>query len=748
MPRHRVVAGPFRVLRERLFSAIDEEKRADPLARVEVVVPSRLLAVSLRREYAASRGAVANLDVGTFATLVGRMVPREIEAAELSPVGLLLLARRALAETAEAALFEPIRSRDALARALLATAEDVRDADLPPARFSTLVARLDLPPDRRAFLRAVGATLARLEADREPFADEARRFREAAERPVPRSDAPLHVYGFDHLGGLREAVVRNVARSRPIAAWVPTAALEEDADPRLPPVRERLFEGLLGVAAQRVAPPEPAPLAVVLATDETSEARETVRALLEAAEEGVPLHRMAVLLAEPGRGGAAVEVELSRRGLPYFRADSGGFPRSAHARAALLAAAPGVRDPGRGGAMELLDLLDLLHGLGRFPALGLGGVSPSRVADALAALGSAPSRAALDARRARAAERLERPFAPADDPDGAVAARRHRETEGLSALGRSLAALDAALGSGSKTTWRAWSERLRRTYDALFGPAPEEPDADDASAAAEAARDRRRLAAAVDEVERLDEVAPGAGVSLEELSDLLPAALEAADGPRGRFERDGVALLSPLAARGLLFDVVLVPGLVERSFPRPARPDPLLLDAERRALSALSGTTIPARAGERHAREERFLFRTAVASARRRAVLLAARRDEAADRERLLSPFLLDAVRERSAATVTEAALREGAAAGVAVRVVRRGLAPETGLLLDAEEVLRSATYAGAARLVAAREEAVRRAAARGRARARPTFSAWEGLLGRATPLLDLAARQIGRAHV
>ncbi len=45
-------------------------------------------------------------------------------------------------------------------------------------------------------------------------------------------------------------------------------------------------------------------------------------------------------------------------------------------------------------------------------------------------------------------------------------------------------------------------------------------------------------------------------------------------------------------ARGLRLRLVIVPGLVERAFPAVVRPDPLLLDEEREALSPELRTTL------------------------------------------------------------------------------------------------------------------------------------------------------------
>jgi ATP-dependent helicase/nuclease subunit B len=102
---------------------------------------------------------------------------------------------------------------------------------------------------------------------------------------------------------------------------------------------------------------------------------------------------------------------------------------------------------------------------------------------------------------------------------------------------------------------------------------------------------------------------------------------------------DGRVLVSSIAAaRGMSFKLVIVPGLVERRFPSPPRPDPLLLDDEREALSPALRTTRDA------VEEERLLFLDATRAAEERLVLSYPRFETATGRERVPSSFLLEAV--------------------------------------------------------------------------------------------------------
>ena len=93
------------------------------------------------------------------------------------------------------------------------------------------------------------------------------------------------------------------------------------------------------------------------------------------------------------------------------------------------------------------------------------------------------------------------------------------------------------------------------------------------------------------------------------------------------------------AVRGLGFDVVLVPGLAERVFPRKIVEDPLLLDVERRKLDA----GLPLQ-GDRVA-EERLALRLAAGAAREKVVFSYPSIDLQKGRSKVPSFYLLEVVR-------------------------------------------------------------------------------------------------------
>ncbi len=729
-PAHRLVTGPFSALEPAFLTVIRSLKEGDPLRPVEILVGSNLLAVYLRRRAADEMGAAANLRFLTFVDLARKIAPADDPRPPLPALGPRLLARRALRGTAEGAAFGALRERDSMATALLATADDLRDAGIAPRDLARLLETATGLGDRHRHLHALGAVLVSFEESRSRFRDTTAQLERAASSAAQASREPLLVYGLYDLGGIREGLLAAVSRVRPVHAFVPEDGANEP--PGLAPVRTALFSRLLGVEADRLpVPPLPEP-AVTIAPSENAEAREVVREILRAADAGTPLHRIAILVRNPEEQEPALVAELSLREIPFFRPAGSGFASSPVGRAARLLAALTAR---RFPADAFRELLDLLETLGRFPAMGLGATTPARLGAALAGLGVTEGLDALEGALTESQARLSRPFPAADDPEGWFARRRAREKTELDLLGVALAAVRPALPPSESATWSGWAGRLRSSLDILLGPVPE----------------RERLERALEAIEALESVEPGASLEASAVGPLLEEAIDLSPEIRGRFERDGVSLLSTVSARGLLFDVVLVPGLVEQSFPRPSRPDPLLFDAERRRIGDAAEKPLVPRTGDRHAREERFLFSLARASARKRLVLFAAAREIATDRPRLLSPFLLDLLPEETRRSLLDRELgRDAAPLPANVVWLPAGRLPREGPPLDGDEALRRllADSPGRRKTLPPGAEPLARALRRGEARARPDFTEYEGRIGRAVTRLALRGATVSASRL
>ena len=144
-------------------------------------------------------------------------------------------------------------------------------------------------------------------------------------------------------------------------------------------------------------------------------------------------------------------------------------------------------------------------------------------------------------------------------------------------------------------------------------------------------------------LETLSELAPMSPVGPVEMFEvqqvLAPRLRELAVPPPRR--RYGRVFVGPAdAARGMTFDVVFVPGLAEKLFPRKVVEVPILLDAERRRLETIDLTTQRDRVAA-----ERLALRLALGAASKRACISYPRIDIQQARPRVPSFYGLEALR-------------------------------------------------------------------------------------------------------
>ncbi len=134
-------------------------------------------------------------------------------------------------------------------------------------------------------------------------------------------------------------------------------------------------------------------------------------------------------------------------------------------------------------------------------------------------------------------------------------------------------------------------------------------------------------------------------------------ALQTDAAPVGALDREGVVVADLLAARGLQFRVVIIPGLVDGTFPRLIRQDPLLLDQERQYVSEVLSRELRPRRGLHEA--EQLLFVLAVQSASEQVVLSYPRSGQNGETATTPSFYLLRALEALTGAVATFADLRE-----------------------------------------------------------------------------------------
>jgi RecB family exonuclease len=406
---------------------------------------------------------------------------------------------------------------------------------------------------------------------------------------------------------------------------------------------------------------------------EARECVEIVRGVQAAAARGVPFDRIAVFLRSPGEYRAHLEEAFRRADLPAFFARGSTRPDPAGRALLALVACAAERLSARRFA-EYLSLAqvpdpgtpreprwvapenDLLPAVEPPEEDATARDAPLPDPDAAVIEGTlrAPWRweqLLVDAAVIGSRERWERRLdglreelraqrtavAGEDEARAALVDRQLRDLQQLRDYALPLIARLADLPASA--AWSVWLEQLRELAQAAL----REPDG---------------VLATLAELAPMGPVGP---VALDEVQLVLGPRLRelAIRPPRRRYGRVFVAPAD--SARGLEFDVVFVPGLAEKLFPRRLVEDPILLDARRTELDVPALVTQPARVAA-----ERLALRLAVGAARGRVVLSYPRVDVEQARPRVPSFYALEALRaaEGTLPGFEELGLRAGAAAG------------------------------------------------------------------------------------
>jgi hypothetical protein len=401
---------------------------------------------------------------------------------------------------------------------------------------------------------------------------------------------------------------------------------------------------------------------------EARECVEIARHIQEEAARGTPFDRMAIFLRAPFEYRPHLEEALRRADVPAFFARGATRPDPAgRALLALLACAgeglsarrfaeylslgqvPDPADPRdaarglRGGGAVAAPAQDLLpepaahrRGEGLGPRLTPPALDAPRDPDAATVIDGSPRApwrweqllvdASVIGSRERWVERLEGLEAELtlrrrdldDEVDASLAAYLDRQIRDLRHLRETALPLIERLAAlPSLASWGDWLDQLRGLAIAALR-APER---------------------VLEVLEEIAPMAPVGPVDLDEVVIVLAPRLRelTARPPRRRY---GAVYIAPAeCAVGLGFDVVFVPGLAEKLFPRKIVEDPLLLDARRAALSPELSTQ------KARTDTERLALRLAVGAASRRVFLSYPRVDLEKGRPRVPSFYGLEALK-------------------------------------------------------------------------------------------------------
>jgi RecB family exonuclease len=654
IPLRRLITGDFQALEPAFLGLVAEIREDDPLSPVSILVNTHLLGLYLSRRLVENGLSHFNLRFQTLYDLADRIAGLRLAERGLSrmPWGaaqeIVRIASERLAGDHDGFYFGRISGRRGFHRAMLSTIADLKNAGLRPqdlrgAFRSTAPDGSTEEAKKRDFLRIwdhYESTLNDL-----GWVDESDVFRWGAEAapgsPLLHSGKPLLGYGFYDFNQVEKNLVSGCLRNRdavfflpyqdrkafdfarPALAWFQSLGFEAEAaspvesgrPPALEHLCRRLFEEGTSVRLDDS-------VELVSAPGKRHEIREAFRVTTRrCAERNTPLHDCAVLVRAPRAYGAALRETASILRLEPYMPE--GTPLDATPAGMSLVLMLNVlrEDFSRRSVMEFAGFADL------------PGPDPDAPDDRAAAWDVISMEAGIVEGIAEWEERLSvLPVSAAEDQEAAEPGWKRSMPGGRAAvhsLREFIAGLVAALlPIRDSKTWAGRAEAASEALVSLIKPT-------------EHSEAVRRVLLGLGGLDPL-----GSPPTLSRFCTLVKEALADESVDTGKFQRSGPAVISVMAARGLSFRTVVIPGMIEKEFPPLLRQDAILLDHERRAVNLrLSGNEsrpIKIRTAGR-IEEERMLFALSVGSAGECAVLTWPRLEMGTGKERLPSPFLLAA---------------------------------------------------------------------------------------------------------
>ena len=693
-------------------AAIVKQRAADALLPIHVIVPNHVLATLLERALFSDTGYIAvHVEMPhEFAWRIARdraLAEGFLPTPEDVDVAIVLSAAAGSVSAKTPDYLRNAVEMSGFAPAALHTLRALSAAGVAPGELEALAATVPDPEKARLLARVATAYFARLKKagllDRESL------YRRAMDA-LPLEAAGIVLVGDVPESAAFEALAAKAARSQPFT-WVGWSRTPEMA-PRLEAAAKRV-RSRIGVTCDpcEVAPRKESALARVQralfaedghtkaraldksvqflsAPGESLEAVEIARLILDEAARGVRFQEMAVLLRTPSTYASHLASAFDRAGISAFFLD--GVPRVDPAARAL-----GLLLDLAGADLDRAQVAEFLT-TARIPYQKILGedarISPARW-DRISARAGIVSgidqwRTGLRAARESAEEREFDDEVALIDSLELIVERLHRQLADFPETGSWREFLEATLGLLSN--WIDRSQLTKERLERLIGP--------------------------------LDRFAPTPTRAqfLARVRELIASQVYR----EGSLADGRVFVGATSVAAGLRFRVVFVPGLVERRFPSVARPDPLLLDEERAALSQELRTS----ADEQE--EERLEFFDACAAASERLVLSYPRVDGQSGRDRVPSSFLLRAARAATGARVSAEQLAALASGGETS--LGRPYPKSTDRAVDLfERDLSLVAYGekGAARHLADDAPNVRRSRDAERASWRRALTPWDGLV-------------------
>ncbi len=713
----------FTVLEARLFALIREAKGPDgagPLAPVAIIVPTARAAAYLQVRLASEFGALLGVRVlhhhalaQEAAAAAGIRLPRELPRR----VREAILAR--ILEEEGGRLHEYVGARPGSLSAILATLDDLRDAEVDPAEAGALKGLSEGGREILNLHARHGSALDRLE--KRGLSDRAGRRLLAASRIdafARRFDLFIH-YGAYEITGINLRLMKAIEEagcdvvylipSDPAAPAFGYArrfaaeALGAEPAPIRPGVESAdrpsalLRERLVHLYDEEAGPPEALPpeqVDLFHAQGPRAELREVATRILTLYRRtGRPLREFAVIARDLTPYAALLEPVLHDGfRIPFVTSAGLGALREARAQAALRLARAVVND------FERQPLLDLLRsGLYR----GRSGKVPDEAHE-----WDQLSRE-FRVTRGRDAWVIDLPRwlktwephlpADADEETRERTARwkRTRESQAAS-LARTVKELIQSagdLGLLSAGRWDAWAEAMerlcRRHIDGFEEDEGTRPGPG-AAAVLEVLAGMRLMGEA-----RCPFGRAAALAHFESALAETSVPIGSVGGEESARDNGGVRVLDAMQARGLTFETVFLIGVNADLFPRRPREDPFLRDGDRRLLRERLERPVPLKSSGRE--EEHLLLAHMLGCARSRLVISWQRADESG-RAKVPSLALREVARvargsaELEAATAGARRIRTHPGECCRDAVAAHGFLPGPDALMGAALEIRSAS--------------------------------------------------------
>ena len=608
--------------RGRLRILVDALKKDDPLAPVTVIVPSTYAGLDLRHDLGRHGSANTHLLVlPRLAELLGAPSLATQGQRPLTPI-LEAAAIRAISAEAQGSL-EAVRRHPALHQTLRSTFRDLRHAS--EEGLSGLSAQGELRSEVVRLYRLFRDRTTPHYYDREALAWAASQAVRDGAAPGLKDLGQVIFFLVPDLSPGERALIEALGERRYCAVILGvTGDTEADA-----PIRSMANQLALTLGPpQEGQVPQPPPITrLVVAPDPQQEVRWVLRHLLRAAQEGVPLHRIAVLYRQATPYAALAQEELSLAGVPMAGPGNVPLAETAAGRTLLgLVHLVGSNLP-RNALMAWLTGCPIKpqesHRQSMQPSRW---DAISRQAGVVEGLGQWKQRLG---RYEGELDRLAEEGLRREEVTEARAARMREEAASARALLNFVTDLSDRLQAppdGSKwSEFARWAQGLMTLY--LDRTAASSHEAEDAVL--------RRIEEILEEMRPLDEVDPNP--SFEGFRVALEEALATPLGHLGQTGR-GVFVAPLGTALGMSFDLVCVVGMVEGAVPARHSDDPLLPDRERQR-SGGPAVGIPLR-GMRDA-DERYRYLSALAAGDR-CVLSFPRGDPGARRGQFPSRWFLE----------------------------------------------------------------------------------------------------------